>query len=105
MESPDGGKEPKMGRRCQTATSHALAARVCPLESSSSPFTLPASIAHLPRNNDTPLRAAQFLYINSSFSPAPDDTVGNLFRVSLATFQPPPSPLFTPGLPQTKKSV
>lgn len=23
----------------------------------------------------------QFLYINSSFSPAPDDTVGNLFRV------------------------
>jgi len=24
----------------------------------------------------------QFLYINSSFSPAPDDSVGNLFRVS-----------------------
>lgn len=26
---------------------------------------------------------ALFLYINSSFSPAPDDSVGNLFRVSV----------------------
>lgn len=28
------------------------------------------------------LRVSQFLYINASFSPAPDDTVANLFKVS-----------------------
>lgn len=30
--------------------------------------------------------ALQFLYINSSFSPAPDDSVGNLFRVCIRHF-------------------
>lgn len=33
------------------------------------------------RMADPSLRGAQFLYINASFSPAPDDTVANLFKV------------------------
>jgi ubiquitin-like protein ATG12 len=40
----------------------------------------------------------QFTYINLAFSPAPDDTIANLYRVS-------PSPILTPfGDQQTQKS-
>ena len=38
----------------------------------------------VPRIVALQLMPSQFLYINSSFSPAPDDTVANLFQVSTA---------------------
>lgn len=41
---------------------------------------LPSSNNLLLAERSEPIWRAQFTYINSSFSPAPDDSVGNLFR-------------------------
>lgn len=57
-----------------------------PLVSARSPLSLPSASPYfpLPSAHLALLLAhhSQFTYINSSFSPAPDDTVSNLFKVS-----------------------